>query len=82
MFAQINDDGSSYEVPGTQNLLQVKSDPICSSAGCEQYLHPKPGNGTDWPKNYPVPNFGADRNQVMNTFDSLAAAEDIVGKKW
>jgi len=81
-LAQFDDYDGAYKVPGTENMVQLGSDPICSSAGCEQYLHPKPKNGTDWPKNYAVPNFGADRGQVIASFDSIDTAEGIVGKKW
>ena len=63
-------------------MVQIGSDPICNSSGCTQYLHPKSDDSKDWPKNYAVPNFGADRGQVITTFDSLANAEAIVGKKW
>ena len=41
--------------------IHQKSDPICGSGGCNQYLFPAPGAGNDWPKNYGVPNFGMDR---------------------
>ena len=81
-MAQIVDADQTYQVPGTEYMVQLNSDPICNSAGCTQYLHPKPANGTDWPKNYAVPNFGADRGQVIASFDSLDTAEGIVGKKW
>ena len=37
--------------------VTLKSDPICNSAGCTQYLHPKLD---DFKKNYFVPNFGRD----------------------
>ena len=39
--------------------VQLESDPICSSAGCTQYEHPKL---KDYPKDYFVPNFGPDQN--------------------
>lgn len=46
-------------------LLQLdtsgRSDPICSSSGCDQYKHPD-SKDEDWDKNYPVPNFGMDRD--------------------
>jgi hypothetical protein len=39
-------------------MIQIgsSSDPICSSAGCTEYEHPKKKKG--YPMNYPVPNFG------------------------
>ena len=45
-------------VPEEHEQVQIESDPICSSAGCVQYLHMKKGLG--YKINYPVPNFGAD----------------------
>jgi hypothetical protein len=38
----------------------TSSDPICSSAGCTQYKHKKKERG--YKINYPVPNFGADKD--------------------
>merc|ERR1711934_853330 len=35
------------------DLLQLESDPICNSSGCDQYLHPKKKDAH--PVNYPVP---------------------------
>ena len=40
----------------------VWSDPICSSAGCNQYLHPE--SKEDFPKGYGVPDFGVDRDII------------------
>ena len=45
----------AYTAPA---FAQVKSDPICSSAGCTQFAHKKTPLGYDI--NYPVPSFGAD----------------------
>jgi len=52
------------------SALTLKSDPICSSAGCTQYLHKhtKPTYAVD----YPVPNLGQDRDIA----DSLASERD------
>lgn len=66
--------GHKYE------LLQLDSDPICSSAGCTQYKHP-PSKEADYPKNYGVPHFGMDR-EVQGSFEDLAVAEKIVGHTW
>ena len=41
--------------------IKITSDPICNSAGCTQYLHPK-STVADWPKNYGVAGFGMDRD--------------------
>jgi len=57
----------------------VESDPICSSAGCVQYLHKH--KKLPYPINYPVPNFGVDRDIVDNGVD-LKVAEGIVGHHW
>jgi hypothetical protein len=43
-----------------ENLVQVESDPICSSAGCTQYNHKPVTLGYDI--DYYVPNFGEDRD--------------------
>jgi hypothetical protein len=58
---------------------ELKSDPICSSAGCTQYLHPE-SKAVSWPMNYGVPNFGMDRD-ISGAFENLEAAEKIVGAK-
>jgi hypothetical protein len=34
------------------------------------------------PTNYFVPNFGADKNEVLTTANSLKKAEEITKKKW
>ena len=44
--------------------LQSTSDPICSTAGCTQYLHPKDDDGYD--KDYFVPNFGSDEEIIAS----------------
>ena len=58
---------------------QSLSDPICSSAGCVQFKHPKKKD--PYPINYPVPNFGVDRDIIDNQ-DDLKVAEGIVGHHW
>lgn len=57
----------------------IYSDPICHSAGCTQYLHPKPEPGH--PVDYPVPNFGRDTD-VITTFNSLDVAQKIRNHEW
>lgn len=59
--------------------LQLESDPICSSAGCTQYKHKKKELG--YKINYPVPNFGRD-NDIVDNFDSIKLAENMVGAKF
>ena len=50
------------------NLVGIQSDPICSSAGCTQYNHPRNG-GPKIPRDYFVPNFGRD-SDVLGTINS------------
>jgi uncharacterized protein (DUF427 family) len=57
----------------------VESDPICSSAGCVQYLHKH--KKLPYPIDYPVPNFGVDRDIIDNGVD-LKVAEGITGHHW
>merc|ERR1719240_2235404 len=52
----------------------TESDPICSSAGCTQYLHLKKDLG--YKINYPVPNFGADTD-IIDSKASLKLAEEM-----
>lgn len=54
------------------NLVQLNSDPICSSAGCNQYKQKKQPLGYDL--DYFVPNFGPDQD-VINTAKSVVNAE-------
>ena len=61
------------------HLIQLQSDPICSSAGCTQYKHPHKDLGYEL--DYPVPNFGQDRDIKAN-FNSLEKAEKIVNHHW
>lgn len=59
---------------------EIKSDPVCSSAGCDQYLHPD-SKISDWPMNYPVPSFGMDRH-IQDSLINIGVAEKIVGHTW
>ena len=54
------------------SAVNIKSDPICSSAGCTQYKHKKTELGYDL--DYPVPNFGED-TEITDTKNSLLTAE-------
>jgi hypothetical protein len=60
----------------------IYSDPICHSAGCTQYLFPKPNKSEEYPMDYPVPHFGIDQDDVATTFNSLAVAEKIRNHRW
>jgi hypothetical protein len=72
--------GHKYE-PWTfvQTQTDIESDPICSSAGCNQYKHPKKDPGYD--KDYPVVNLGVDR-EIKDDHEDLPIAEKIVGHHW
>jgi hypothetical protein len=59
-------------------LVELNSDPICSSSGCDQYKHPDSKDET-WDMNYPVPNFGMDRD-ISGGLENMKVAEKIVGK--
>lgn len=50
------------------NLVQLNSDPICSSAGCTQYKHKSTPLGYDL--DYFVPNFGVDQD-IIDTQKSI-----------
>ena len=54
------------------DLVQLDSDPICSSAGCTQFKHKKAKLG--YPIDYPVPSFGADPDITANA-NSISIAE-------
>ena len=64
---------------GPEENVQLGDDPICSTAGCTQYTHPKKDRG--YPIDYFVPSFGADP-EIAGTAESLAEAESIVGTNW
>ena len=59
--------------------MQVQSDPICSSAGCDQYKHPAPA--AEPPRDYPVPDFGADPD-IAGTIENERVSSKIVGHQW
>jgi TfoX/Sxy family transcriptional regulator of competence genes len=69
------DDYFQVQVDGKAD---ANSDPICSSAGCSQYKHKKKPRGYDI--NYPVPNFGVDRD-ILDNHNSLEVAEGALGHK-
>lgn len=62
-----------------ENLMQLESDPICSSAGCTQYEFPKPPDGP--PMNYPVPDFGQD-HEIIASLDDERLASKMIGHDW
>ena len=67
-----------WTYPTSLTQARARSDPICSSAGCDQYLHPEPPKGH--PMDYPVPSFGADPD-IEGTADSIDIAEGMYHHK-
>ena len=61
--------------------LDSESDPICHSAGCSQYLFPKPDAKKLYPMDYFVPQFGVDPD-VISTFNSLDVAQEQRDHIW
>lgn len=61
--------------------INIESDPLCSTAGCTQYLHPAPQDSPRFPPpaavDYAVPSFGKDPD-MESTMNSLKIAEDSV----
>ena len=75
-------EGDAYVVPTAVNLqtgADIQSDPICSSAGCDQYLHPALPDSH--PVDYPVPDFGVDHG-ILDVHASIAQAEKQLNHKW
>ena len=72
-----NQDGEWVYGSGVK-LAQGDSDPICPSSGCEWENKKKK---EDYPKDYPVPNFGPDHD-VLGTANSIKTAEASTGQTW
>jgi len=72
---ELTEDRMNHKYADWMNL-QTESDPVCSSAGCDQYKHKKKARGYDI--DYPVPNLGVDRD-IEGAHEDLAVAEKIVG---
>ena len=70
-----------WTLPEDAAKIQLESDPICSSSGCEKS---KIGAKKMHPMNYFVPNFGADRtiSGVADTHESLDWGEKALDHKW
>ena len=71
--------GHKYE-PWTFVQTDASSDPICSSAGCGQYKHPKKDPGYDM--DYAVANWGEKDQDIVQHDENLPIAEKIVGHHW
>ena len=65
---------------GLDSLVQLQSDPICSSAGCTQYKQPE--GPPQHPMDYFVPNFGMDKKDVLWTQENEKVASALVGHAW
>ena len=77
IFDEIANDGFAE----TEADLNLESDPICSSAGCVQYTHPKAkGDGGNGPL-YKIAPDGADP-EMEATQKSIAIAESLYRHKW
>jgi len=59
--------------------IQMESDPICSSSGCDQYK--QPAGTPPPPMDYFVPNFGMDHD-IIATGDNEKVASALVGHAW
>ena len=69
-----------YKLVQLDDQISLESDPICSSAGCDQYKHKKKKLG--YPIDYPVPNFGIDHDDVHATDSSLEWAQKNLNHQW
>jgi hypothetical protein len=78
---KINEDGLNQAK--MEQFIQVdleeRSDPICSSAGCDQYKHPEAPE--EPPRDYFVPNFGP-LDDMVDTLNNEAAASAALKHKW
>ena len=59
------------------SAVSLRSDPICSSAGCTEY---KPAPDAH-PMDYFVPDFGVDHT-IIQSLNDIKVAEAIRGEKW
>jgi len=57
----------------------MRSDPICSTAGCTQYTHPS--QKAPYPIDYVVPNFGVD-SEIADHDSNLKKTETLLGRKF
>jgi len=67
-----------WELPKDASLVELQSDPICSSAGCTQYKQPE--GEPSHPMDYFVPDFGVDYD-IKDSFTGLKTAEEIRNHK-
>ena len=69
----------SWDLIQNQSELNLRSDPHCSSAGCTQYKFP--ADPASHPVDYPVPNFGPDRD-ITDTIQHEKTASETLKHKW
>jgi len=69
----------SWELAQRSNMVQQRSDPICSSSGCGQYKHVS--SAPTHPTDYFVPNFGQD-HEISDSLANERVASKIVGSDW
>jgi hypothetical protein len=61
-------------------MVQLRDDPIGSSIGITQYMHPGPKE-KPYPMGYTVPNFGVDKD-ILDDASNLAKTEEQLKKKF
>lgn len=61
----------------SQSEINLRSDPHCSSAGCTQYKFPEPDAKNKIPRDYPVPDFGPDRDIVDTIQHAMNASAQL-----
>ena len=60
-------------------FMQMRSDPICASSGCNQYKHPKDPAAP--PMDYPVADFGDD-HEILDSIENEKIASKRLGHSW
>lgn len=71
----------AWDFVQNQSEINLKSDPHCSSAGCTQYKFPAADPAKSHPMDYPVPDFGPDRD-IVDTIQHEKNASDTLKHKW
>lgn len=67
-----------WDINELQTESDIQSDPICSSAGCTEYVNK---SKSSYPMDYFVPNFGVDHDILASEADEKLASNQI-GHKW
>ena len=71
----------AWDLIQNQSELNLRSDPHCSSAGCTQYKFPAADPSKSHPMDYPVPDFGQDRD-ITDSIQHEKNASDTLKHKW